>query len=62
MKAAVIHEYGGPDVLKYEDFADPILQPGEFWYGSPRRALTLSTPSSARGKLRIGVLFSFRAF
>jgi NADPH:quinone reductase-like Zn-dependent oxidoreductase len=29
MKASVIHEYGGPDVLKYEDYPDPILQPGE---------------------------------
>lgn len=23
MKAAVIHEYGGPEVLRYEDYADP---------------------------------------
>jgi NADPH:quinone reductase-like Zn-dependent oxidoreductase len=29
MKASVIHEYGGPDVLRYEDYPDPILQPGE---------------------------------
>jgi NADPH:quinone reductase-like Zn-dependent oxidoreductase len=29
MKAAVIHEYGGPEVLKYEDYPDPILQQGE---------------------------------
>jgi len=29
MKASVIHEYGGPDVLKYEDYPDPVLQPGE---------------------------------
>lgn len=29
MKAAVIHEYGGPEVLKYEDYPDPTLQPGE---------------------------------
>jgi NADPH:quinone reductase-like Zn-dependent oxidoreductase len=27
MKAAVLHEYGGPDNLKYEDFDDP--KPGE---------------------------------
>ena len=24
MKASVIHQYGGPDVLKYEDYADPV--------------------------------------
>ena len=29
MKAAVIHEYGGPEVLRYEDYPDPVLQPGE---------------------------------
>lgn len=29
MKAIVIHEYGGPEVLKYEDFPDPVAGPGE---------------------------------
>jgi NADPH:quinone reductase-like Zn-dependent oxidoreductase len=29
MKAVVIHEYGGPDVLKYEDFPDPLPSEGE---------------------------------
>jgi len=29
MKASVIHDYGGPEVLKYEDYPDPILHPGE---------------------------------
>ncbi len=29
MKAAVLHEYGGPNKLKYEDFADPSPGPGE---------------------------------
>ena len=29
MKAIVIHEYGGPEVLKFEDYADPITGPGE---------------------------------
>jgi NADPH:quinone reductase-like Zn-dependent oxidoreductase len=29
MKAAVIHQYGGPEVLRYEDYADPIAGPGE---------------------------------
>jgi NADPH:quinone reductase-like Zn-dependent oxidoreductase len=29
MKAIVIHEYGGPDVLKYEDYPDPVVGPGE---------------------------------
>jgi len=29
MKAAVIHEYGSPEVLKYEDFPDPRLAHGE---------------------------------
>ena len=29
MKAAVLHEYGGPSKLKYEDLPDPIPGPGE---------------------------------
>ena len=29
MKAAVLHEYGGPSNLKYEDFPDPHPGPGE---------------------------------
>jgi hypothetical protein len=29
MKASVIHEYGGPEVLRYEDYPDPLLQPDE---------------------------------
>ena len=29
MKAVVLHEYGGPDELKWEDFADPTPGPGE---------------------------------
>lgn len=29
MKAVVIHEYGGPDVLKFEEYLDPDPGPGE---------------------------------
>jgi NADPH:quinone reductase-like Zn-dependent oxidoreductase len=29
MKASVIHEYGGPDVLRYEDYPEPAVNPGE---------------------------------
>jgi NADPH:quinone reductase-like Zn-dependent oxidoreductase len=29
MKASVIHEYGGPEVLRYEDYPDPFLHAGE---------------------------------
>jgi len=29
MKAIVVHEYGSPEVLKYEDFADPPAKPGD---------------------------------
>jgi NADPH:quinone reductase-like Zn-dependent oxidoreductase len=29
MKAAVIHEFGGPEVLKYEDYPDPRPAPGQ---------------------------------
>jgi NADPH:quinone reductase-like Zn-dependent oxidoreductase len=29
MKAVVVHQYGGPEVLKYEDYPDPVADPGE---------------------------------
>jgi len=29
MKASVIHEYGGPEVLRYEDYPDPVFQSGD---------------------------------
>jgi NADPH:quinone reductase-like Zn-dependent oxidoreductase len=29
MKAAVLHAYGGPEELKYEEFPDPVPGPGE---------------------------------
>ncbi len=29
MKAIVVHQYGGPEVLKYEEYADPVAGAGE---------------------------------
>jgi NADPH:quinone reductase-like Zn-dependent oxidoreductase len=29
MKAVVVHQYGGPGVLKFEDYPDPVPGPGE---------------------------------
>ena len=29
MKAIVVHEYGGPEVLKYEEYSDPVAGAGE---------------------------------
>jgi NADPH:quinone reductase-like Zn-dependent oxidoreductase len=29
MKAIVVHQYGGPEVLKFEEYPDPIPGPGE---------------------------------
>src|ERR1700691_1781467 len=29
MKAVVVHEYGGPEVLKFEDYPDPVPGSGE---------------------------------
>ena len=29
MKAVVVHQYGGPDVLKFEEYPDPVPGPGE---------------------------------
>jgi catechol-2,3-dioxygenase len=45
MKAVVVHQYGGPEVLKFEEFPDPVA-------GAPRsglfhNALLLSATSMA---------------
>src|SRR5579862_9704397 len=29
MKAIVVHQYGGPEVLKFEDYPDPLPGPGQ---------------------------------
>jgi NADPH:quinone reductase-like Zn-dependent oxidoreductase len=29
MKAIVVHQYGGPEVLKFEEYPDPVVGPGE---------------------------------
>jgi NADPH:quinone reductase-like Zn-dependent oxidoreductase len=29
MKAIVVHQYGGPEVLKFEDYPDPVPGPSE---------------------------------
>ena len=29
MKAIVVHRYGGPEVLKFEDYPDPVTGPGD---------------------------------
>jgi NADPH:quinone reductase-like Zn-dependent oxidoreductase len=29
MKAVVVHQYGGPEVLKFEEYPDPVPSPGE---------------------------------
>ena len=31
MKAVVVHQYGGPEVLKFEEYPDPEAGPGEWW-------------------------------
>jgi NADPH:quinone reductase-like Zn-dependent oxidoreductase len=29
MNAVVVHQYGGPEVLKFEHYPDPVPGPGE---------------------------------
>jgi NADPH:quinone reductase-like Zn-dependent oxidoreductase len=29
MKAIVVHQYGGPEGLKFEEYPDPVPDPGE---------------------------------
>jgi NADPH:quinone reductase-like Zn-dependent oxidoreductase len=54
MRAAVIHAYGGPDELKFEDRLDPIAGPGEVRINV---AATSVTPFDI--KLRSGALKNY---
>jgi hypothetical protein len=38
MKAIVVHEYGGPEVLKFEEYPDRFPAGAKCWCGSPPRA------------------------
>ena len=54
MKAIVIHGYGGPEVLKYEDYADPVPGAGEVLV-----RVTASSVNPFDFKLRSGVFKEF---
>jgi NADPH:quinone reductase-like Zn-dependent oxidoreductase len=54
MKAVVLHEYGGPDKLKYEDVPDPVAQEGQVLV---RVAATSVNPIDY--KLRSGTMKAF---
>ncbi|MFF8566121.1 zinc-binding dehydrogenase [Streptomyces albidoflavus] len=49
MKAVVMHEYGGPEVLRYEEVPDPVPGPGEV-----RIAVRASGVHFIEGRLREG--------
>jgi NADPH:quinone reductase-like Zn-dependent oxidoreductase len=54
MKAVVLHEYGGPDKLKYEDVPDPVAKEGQVLV---RVAATSINPIDY--KMRIGAMKDF---
>lgn len=54
MKAVVLHQYGGPDKLKYEDVADPVVGEGQVLV---RMAATSVNPIDY--KLRSGAMQKF---
>ena len=52
MKAIVVHEYGGPEVLKFEEYPDPVPGPGEVPLEQARRAHEmLANAPHKRGKI-----------
>jgi hypothetical protein len=53
MKAAVIREHGGTEVLKYEDYPEPTLQSGE---------VLMRVAGAGVNPVDTGVRCSFQAF
>lgn len=56
MKAVVLHEYGGPEKLKYEEVADPVAGEGQLLV-----RLTASSVNPIDYKLRSGIYRDFMA-
>jgi NADPH:quinone reductase-like Zn-dependent oxidoreductase len=54
MKAIVVHEYGGPEVLKWEDFPDPVPTAGEILV-----RLTATSVNPIDSKRRSGAVKAF---
>jgi NADPH:quinone reductase-like Zn-dependent oxidoreductase len=54
MKAVVLHEYGGPDTLKYEDVPDPVAGEGQVLV-----RVTAASINPIDWKMRSGVLKAF---
>ena len=52
VKAVRFHEYGGPEVLRYEDVEQPVPGPGRCGCASRRRRSTSSTTASAAATCR----------
>jgi NADPH:quinone reductase len=49
MKAVRFHQFGGPEVLKYEDVPDPVLRKDQVLVRVKAVALNIWTCSCARG-------------
>ncbi len=54
MKAVVLHEYGGPDKLKYEDVPDPVASAGQVLV-----RVAASSVNPIDYKLRSGVMKAY---
>jgi hypothetical protein len=63
MKAVVVHQYGGPEVLKFEECPDPVPGPGEVAYrtksyclNEPSRISDASAKASGAARIAEGYL------
>jgi NADPH2:quinone reductase len=49
MKAIVVHQYGGPEVLKFEECPDPVAGSGEVLVRVAAAAASAGIAFAARG-------------
>src|ERR1700676_3948182 len=61
MKAVVMHEYGGPDVLKYEDFPDPVPGKGEVLVRMAAASINPVDPSQRASTTKASLRVEFPA-
>ena len=60
MKAIVVHQYGGPEVLKFEEYPDPVAGPGEVLVRVAARSVNPIDYNDVPGSRKTSIPSSFR--
>jgi len=62
MKAIVVREYGGPEVLKYEEYSDPVAGAGEIVVRVAATSVNPADYKQRAGLMKDGFPINFPGF